>query len=33
MSRPPAKTLDFIQIDTVDKTTLKRITRDRKSVV
>ncbi len=27
MSRPPAKTLDFIQIDTVDKTTLKRITR------
>lgn len=27
MSRPAAKTLDFIQIDTVDKTTLKRLTR------
>lgn len=27
MPRPPAKTLEFIRIDTVDKTTLKRLTR------
>jgi len=27
MSRPKARTLDFIQVDVVDKTTLKRLTR------
>lgn len=27
MSRPPKKTLEYIQIDTQDKTTLKRLTR------